>query len=615
MSNNNQNKVEQTGVHFKFGNSNYGYGYPKIINIDVEPGVDTVKFDASDASVYGLFSISLSECIKQFPDVKTLIIGKRAFDAEISNFMFPNVEKVISHSSRFVGRDGCLFKDNGSTEKKKRLTLLNTFCKKPGVEIDMQDVNAIKDYALEGCKTVDFINADEISSISSASFSGSALKLTKPYINGVSSFKNILLDVDLSESKIDLPKEITCLGCRISSDFIFKEVVIHSNNSFSAMTVFSNVMQCETLFFDFDGFIDTKQLRSVNSKYYKISDCNKLYSVHDGILYDKKMETLIRCPINIDVDVIIPEGVKYIQDNAFSFCKIRTVAISDSMKDIGGGAFYGCAQLEDITFGSGIEFIGNGNDIDVFFNCTSLTKVDIPSNIKMIGNRAFFGCSNLSSVELHDGLEVIGDSAFDNCSIKKITLPKTVRKLHSSCLQFINCIQISGVVPFGFWDATLNQYNGGQVELNGYSIVELTDGKNKLFLPRSMDSIHKEKLVHDFSYRTLAEAVIEQDYINKTHDFTPNTELKQDIAIKIYQCSNDKKIYTYLRRAASSISKRFLKNNEEEKLVEFLNLEVMTIPAMNNIFESVKKAGMTSATAYILNAINNEGGNKQTFRL
>ena len=209
--------------------------------------------------------------------------------------MFPNVEKVISHSSRFVGRDGCLFKDNGSTEKKKRLTLLNTFCKKPGVEIDMQDVNAIKDYALEGCKTVDFINADEISSISSASFSGSALKLTKPYINGVSSFKNILLDVDLSESKIDLPKEITCLGCRISSDFIFKEVVIHSNNSFSAMTVFSNVMQCETLFFDFDGFIDTKQLRSVNSKYYKISDCNKLYSVHDGILYDKKSEIYCLC--------------------------------------------------------------------------------------------------------------------------------------------------------------------------------------------------------------------------------------------------------------------------------------------------------------------------------
>lgn len=68
MSNKNQNKVEQTGVHFKFGNSNYGC--PKIINIDVEPGVNTVKFDTSDASVYGLFSISLSECIKQFPDLK-----------------------------------------------------------------------------------------------------------------------------------------------------------------------------------------------------------------------------------------------------------------------------------------------------------------------------------------------------------------------------------------------------------------------------------------------------------------------------------------------------------------------------------------------------------------
>lgn len=613
MSNKKQNKTEQSGVHFEFGNSNYGY--TEIVDIDVEPGVDTVNFNDSDSSGYGLFKVSLGECMKQFPDVKTLIIGKRAYGVSLSNFTFPNVEKVISYSYHFIGRDGCLLEDKGSTEKQKKYILLNTFCKKPGTTIDMQDVIAVDDYALAGCKSTDFIHADNIALVGPASFSGSAVKFSSPYINGASHFKNVLLDVDFSQDMIDLPKEVTCLGCKIIPDFVFKEVIIHSNDTFAVMDVFSNAIKCEKLFLDFDGYIDINRLRSINAKYYKISDCNTLYCVHAGILYDKKMETLMRCPIDMDTEVMIPDGVKYIQDNAASMCKIKKITFPNSMKNIGIGAFSGCSLLKNINFGLGLGAIGDGNNIDVFSNCTSLTEVEIPANVRLIGNMAFRGCSNLSSVILHDGLEEIGANAFQSCSIEKITLPKTVRKLYSSCLRFVNHIHVSGIVPFGFWDAILNPYNGGQTILDNYSIVELTDGKNRLFLPRSIDGVHKKELIRDFSCRMLTDVISQKSYINKARDFTSSTELRQDIAVKIYHYNGDKKIYTYLRRAASSIAKRYLRNGDEEKLVEFLKLEVMTIPAMNNIFESVKKAEMTSATAYILNAINNEGGSKQTFRL
>ena len=74
-------------------------------------------------------------------------------------------------------------------------------------------------------------------------------------------------------------------------------------------------------------------------------------------------------------------------------------------------------------------------------------------------------------------------------------------------------------------------------------------------------------------------------------------------------------IRTYLRRAATSITKRYIAQKDEDRLVEFLKLNLMTMSAMNKILPQVKHAEMTSATAYLLNAINNAGGNKKTFRL
>ena len=54
---------------------------------------------------------------------------------------------------------------------------------------------------------------------------------------------------------------------------------------------------------------------------------------------------------------------------------------------------------------------------------------------------------------------------------------------------------------------------------------------------------------------------------------------------------------------------------DEDGLVEFLKFNLMTTTAINKILPQVENAGMTSATAYLLNAINNAGGNQKTFKI
>ena len=111
------------------------------VNIDVKDGVDTVVFDGGNSQI----SINLRNVNKQFPDVKTIVINEDVIEINISNFMFPNVRNVVSHSQYFYsGRyliSSAYFSD----------VLKNVFCIKPGEDTEEIAVDTIEDYAFEGC--------------------------------------------------------------------------------------------------------------------------------------------------------------------------------------------------------------------------------------------------------------------------------------------------------------------------------------------------------------------------------------------------------------------------------------------------------------------------------
>lgn len=89
--------------------------------------------------------------------------------------------------------------------------------------------------------------------------------------------------------------------------------------------------------------------------------------------------TLIKCinsNINSNYDVIIPNYITTINNNAFLDCTRATIIyIPASVTSIGNDAFKGCTNLEEIIFEPGIQLSSIGTNI--FDNCLKLYKIKI----------------------------------------------------------------------------------------------------------------------------------------------------------------------------------------------------------------------------------------------
>ena len=88
-------------------------------------------------------------------------------------------------------------------------------------------------------------------------------------------------------------------------------------------------------------------------------------------------------------DVIVPEGVHTIGDQAFYECRaMKTVTLPSGLKEIQGeymGAFYGCTGLTSIVLPESVETVGNG----VFYGCSNLLEVTMP--LAAVSDRMFGG--------------------------------------------------------------------------------------------------------------------------------------------------------------------------------------------------------------------------------
>ena len=110
--------------------------------------------------------------------------------------------------------------------------------------------------------------------------------------------------------------------------------------------------------------------------------------------------------------LVLSEGVKNVAASAFwGFAQLSTLNLPSSISDIGQKAFSGCSSLESVSIPSGVTCLPE----EAFCSCYSLESVDIPNTVTIIGRSAFARCTSLTSVRIPGSVTLIGDFAFSGC--------------------------------------------------------------------------------------------------------------------------------------------------------------------------------------------------------
>ena len=182
-------------------------------------------------------------------------------------------------------------------------------------------------------------------------------------------------------------------------------------------------------------------------------------------MFDKDKVNLVIYPAgNTRTTYTIPDGVKYIHDWAFAGCDyLRAVTFPDSVTDIGYSAFRECRMLRSlINLPDGITKIGRGafDDTGVWGNtedgvkyigkylikaeCSISGTYKVKEGTKLIADGAFYNCDSLSSIEIADTVTHIGDDAFFSCdALTSVTIPSSVTDIGSNA--FYGCKNLTDI--------------------------------------------------------------------------------------------------------------------------------------------------------------------------
>ncbi len=162
------------------------------------------------------------------------------------------------------------------------------------------------------------------------------------------------------------------------------------------------------------------------------------------------------------------------------------------MTSIGSYAFYNCSSLTSIDIYSGVTSIGS----DAFNCCSGLKSIDIPSSVTNIGYGEFWNCNSLTSINVEESnsnyksldgvlfnkdmselicypggkaeavytipssVTSIGIYAFNNCSgLTSIEIPSSVMSIGSDA--FYNCSSLTSIkIPSSVASIADGAFNG-----------------------------------------------------------------------------------------------------------------------------------------------------------
>ena len=158
-----------------------------------------------------------------------------------------------------------------------------------------------------------------------------------------------------------------------------------------------------------------------------VDNNNAKYLSENSVIYNKDRSRLVLYPAGKEEEIFeVPDGISSIAAKAFYNCKLKNIALPDSLTELGCAAFYQAANLETIKLPDGVIRIPNS----LFGYCINLKSIVLSENTEEIGNDAFIACYKLEDVNIPQNVRKIPDGLFYCCkSLRSAILPKQIETI------------------------------------------------------------------------------------------------------------------------------------------------------------------------------------------
>ena len=281
-----------------------------------------------------------------------------------------------------------------------------------------RNLSSIEDQLFQYCTSLSFISIPaDVTTIDVYAFRGCTALSSVIIPDGVTSLGNYAFYGCTSLLSISIPDGVTDIG-----DYAFANC-----SSLAEITIPNSVTRVGSAAFSSTAWYDNQP---------------------DGLVYMGVLayEYKGKYEMPDNTTVIIQDGTTVLSDHLFSYSKLSSVTIPESVTSIGKYAFSGCDGLTSIEIPSGTTYIGerafsgcrNITSITIpvgvstleegVFSSTGIQSVVVPETITRIGKSAFASCESLHHIDLNSGIEYIDEDAFKGCSsLVEITLPETLR--------------------------------------------------------------------------------------------------------------------------------------------------------------------------------------------
>ena len=201
-----------------------------------------------------------------------------------------------------------------------------------------------------------------------------------------------------------------------------------------------------------------------------------------------------------------------------------------------------------------------------FYNCTSLTSVELPNTISIIGDCAFYRCISLESIALPSNVSSIGSDAFFACTVLKFYEVNGLKYLGNTSNNYLYLIEVVQGVE--------------NADIHENCILIAKGAFNKCFTLISIKIGEKIKTIPDYEFygcNKLVEVVNKSPYITVVKGSEENGYLGY-YALDVYNSTDE-----FIESKLSNQSGYIIYDNGLEKILVGYNGEETDLTLPNNV--------------------------------